>query len=142
MIDNLEISSDKSKLDLDLIINYLRESYWAKNISDSLVRLSIENSTCFGVYLAGQQIGFARLVTDCATFAYLCDVFVLSEYNGQGVAKQLLNTILEDSRFTGVRRLMLATRDAQSLYEKFGFELLSEADQQKIMQIRPITRYE
>ena len=141
MLAGLEISTDKARLDMGLIVNYLQNSYWAANIPETIVRTSIENSIAFGAYLPGQQIGFARVVTDCATFAYLADVFVLPEFSGQGVAQAMLNAVFTDARLQGLRRFVLATRDAHSLYEKFGFERLSEAENQNVMQIRPVVGY-
>ncbi len=118
----LLISTDKSKLDIPLIHNFLsKESYWAKNIPIELVKKSVANSLCFGVYLDGRQIGFARVMSDCATFAYIADVFILAPYRGKGISKKLMEFIKEHPELQGLRRWMLATADAHGLYKQFGF---------------------
>ena len=120
--DGFLISTDKSLLQLDLIQKFLtEESYWASNRSFEQTRKAIANSICFGVYRTTDQIGFARVVSDCATFAYVGDVFILSEYRGRGLSKWLMQTIVEYPELQGLRRWVLATRDAQELYSKFGF---------------------
>ncbi|HLK96821.1 MAG TPA: GNAT family N-acetyltransferase [Hymenobacter sp.] len=123
------ISSDKSRLDIPLIHRYLsQESYWAQNIPLDVVQRSIDNSLGFGLYQDGQQVGFARVITDQATFAYLADVFVLPEHRGRGLAKQLLNVISNWPTLQGLRRWMLATNDAHALYRQFGFAALDQPD--------------
>jgi len=123
------ISSDKSRLDIPLIHRYLsQESYWAQNIPLDVVQRSIDNSLGFGLYQDGQQVGFARVITDQATFAYLADVFVLPEHRERGLAKQLLNVILNCPTLQGLRRWMLATNDAHALYRQFGFAALDQPD--------------
>ena len=119
------VSVDKSLLDFGFIHRYLtEESYWAGNMPASLLETAIENSLCFGAYdeATGAQIGFARVVTDQATFAYLCDVFVAPESQGAGVGKALIAAVSEHLTPLGLRRWALVTRDAHTLYEKFGFE--------------------
>ena len=120
------ISSDPSLLDLTVVHEFLTTSYWAKGISRETVKLSLENSLCFGVYVMNAQVGFARLITDRATFAYLADVFILPEYRQRGLAKMLIKEIINHSDLQGIRRWILATRDAHSLYRKFGFQQLCE----------------
>jgi len=115
------ISDDKSKLDVGLIHKFLTTSYWAEGRTIEQVINSIEHSICFGVYKNDKQIGFARVLTDCTIFAYLMDVFILEEFRGNGFSKLLLNTIFEDDRFKSVKKWMLATKDAHSLYAQFGF---------------------
>src|ERR1700753_3643326 len=116
------ISTDKSLLDTDMIYNYLSlESYWAKNIPRKKVLTSIENSICFGIYKDGHQVGFARVVTDKATFAYLADVFIVGGFRGLGLSKWLVQTILAHEDLQGLRRWLLATADAHKLYSQFGF---------------------
>ncbi|HLL96148.1 MAG TPA: GNAT family N-acetyltransferase [Spirosoma sp.] len=123
------ISSDKSRLDIPLIHRYLsQESYWAQNIPLDVVQRSIDNSLGFGLYQDGQQVGFARVITDQATFAYLADVFVLPEHRGRGLAKQLMNVISNWPTLQGLRRWMLATNDAHALYRQFGFAALDQPD--------------
>jgi len=115
------ISDDKSKLYVGLIHKFLTTSYWAEGRTIEQVINSIEHSICFGVYKNDKQIGFARVLTDCTIFAYLMDVFILEEFRGNGFSKLLLNTIFEDDRFKSVKKWMLATKDAHSLYAQFGF---------------------
>lgn len=119
----LTISADKEKLDIPLIHKYLSEdSYWAKNIPLEILEGSIEGSLAFGVYLDGAQVGFARIITDKATFAYLADVFILPEHHGKGFAGKLLDYIIKFPELQGLRRWMLATRDAHELYRRVGFK--------------------
>jgi GNAT superfamily N-acetyltransferase len=127
--DSFEISTDKSRLDLDTIHRFLSEhSYWAKNRSLDQTKTAIENSICFGMYVGERQIGFARVVTDRATFAYLGDVFILDEFRGLGLSKKLMETIISQPELQGLRRWVLATRDAHGLYEQFGFSPLKFPD--------------
>jgi GNAT superfamily N-acetyltransferase len=124
-----KISTDQDLLDLDVIHNYLsNESYWSKGITKEKVQRSIENSMCFGVYKDGKQVGLARVVTDKAIFAYLCDIFILDEYRGNGLSKWLLQTILAHPDLQGLKRWTLATLDAHGLYKQFGFAPLSNPD--------------
>jgi GNAT superfamily N-acetyltransferase len=122
------VSTDPARLDLDLIHRYLsRESYWAAGIPRDTFTRAIANSLCFGVYdAAGQQVGFARVVTDRATFAYLCDVFVLPASRGRGLSKWLMGCVVAHPDLQGLRRFVLVTRDAHALYAKFGFEPLAD----------------
>jgi len=111
-----------ARLDLETIHRFLsEEAYWAKNRTLDQTRTAIENSICFGVYEGERQIGFARVVTDKATFAYLGDVFILEEFRGRGLSKWLMETIVSHPEIQGLRRWVLATRDAHGLYEQFGF---------------------
>ncbi|MBX3243803.1 MAG: GNAT family N-acetyltransferase [Acidobacteria bacterium] len=124
-LSNIEISTDKGRLDVDAIYKFLsEESYWAQNRSREQTRTAIENSICFGVFDGERQIGFARVVSDKATFAYLGDVFIVSDYQGQGIGKMLMSTILEHPDLQGLRRWVLATKDAHGLYAQFGFSEL------------------
>jgi N-acetylglutamate synthase-like GNAT family acetyltransferase len=120
-----QISTDARRFDLALIHDFLRSSYWAQGIPRHVVERAVENSLCFGAFLQEQQVGFARVITDRATFAYLADVFVVPEHQGRGVAKLLLRTILAHPDLQGLRRMLLATKDAHKLYAPFGFEPLS-----------------
>jgi GNAT superfamily N-acetyltransferase len=123
--DGYLISTDASMLDLEVVHAYLSRSYWAAGVQEDVVRRSIENSLCFGVYRGEEQAGFARVVTDRATFAYLADVFVLEEHRGQGIGKWLVEVILSHPDLQGLRRWMLATRDAHDLYRRYAFTELA-----------------
>lgn len=134
------ISTDKNRLQLEVIHTYLStESYWAQNIPVATVKAAVEGSVCFGVYSGFKQIGFARIVTDGATFGYLADVFILKEYRGKGLSKELMKFIMEYPPVQNFRRFMLATRDAHKLYEKYGFRPLSTPD--RFMEIKPFEKY-
>ena len=127
--DGFVISTDKSQLQFDVIQHFLSdESYWAQNRTPEQTRTAIENSFCFGLFHGDRQIGFARVVTDQATFAYLGDVFVLGEYRGRGLSKWLMETIIAHPDLQGLRRWTLATRDAHGLYEQYGFGPLVHPD--------------
>ena len=126
--DTIEISTDPARLDVTLIHDFLTRTYWSPGIPREIVQRGIDQSLCFGVYGPQQQIGFARVVTDCATFAYLCDVFVLPDWRGRGVSKFLMETILAHPGLQNLRRWMLATADAHGLYEQFGFKSLGRPE--------------
>jgi GNAT superfamily N-acetyltransferase len=116
------LSTDKSKLDVDLIHHFLSmESYWALHIPRPIVERAIANALCFGIYLGDTQVGFARVITDAATFGYLADVFVLPAHRGKGLSKWMMECILAHPDLQGLRRMMLATRDAHGLYAGYGF---------------------
>ena len=138
--NDFSISTDKTKLNIGVIHNYLsKESYWAKNIPMKTVKKSIKGSCCFGVYHKNEQVGFARVVTDHATFGYLADVFILDEYRGKGLSKWLMETIMNHPGLQGLRRWMLATRDAHGLYAQFGFLPLDKPE--RIMGLKPFEEY-
>ncbi len=120
-MEEYNISDDKSRLDLKLIHQIISNSYWAKGRSFEEVKRSIDNSICYGIYIADKQVGFARVLTDFVTIAYLMDVFIIEEQRGNGLSKILLEEVLFDSRFENVKKWVLVTKDAHSLYEKFGF---------------------
>ena len=122
---DFEISTDAARIDLATVHGFLAESYWAHGIPRHTVEQSIRNSLCFGIYRGNQQVGFARVITDLATFAYLADVFVLEPYRGRGLSKWLMECIIGHPDLQGLRRWMLATRDAHSLYQRFGFAELN-----------------
>lgn len=123
------IDTDKALLDFEVIYSYLiNESYWAKGMPAEILRTAIANSLCFGVYKDGKQAGFARVITDKATFAYLCDVFILTDYRGAGLSKWLMQTIMAHPDLQGLRRWSLATADAHGLYAQFGFTQISNPD--------------
>jgi GNAT superfamily N-acetyltransferase len=115
------ISTDNNRLDLLLIHNFLTQSYWAEGIPFETVKRSIEHSLSFGLYRDEQQVGFARLVTDYATFAYLADVFILEPFRGQGLSKWLLEVVMAHPELQGFRRWILGTKDAHGLYRQYGF---------------------
>ncbi len=115
------ISTDKSRLDLAVIHNFLTTSYWAAGIPIETVKKSLEHSLNFGVYEEGKQVGFARVITDYATFAYIGDVFILEDHRGQGLSKWLMQVIADHAELQGLRRWVLLTRDAHGLYRKTGF---------------------
>ena len=118
------ISTEKSRLNLDVIHQFLDNSYWAAGRSVETIRRSIENSVSFGIYKGTEQVGFARVITDYATFAWIADVFVLEEHRGKGLSKWLMEVIITHPELQGFRRWVLATKDAHDLYRKFGFHEL------------------
>jgi GNAT superfamily N-acetyltransferase len=123
------ISTDKSLIDFETVYNYLaNDSYWARGITAEMLKKAIGNSICFGIYLGSKQAGFTRVVTDKATFAYICDVFILPDYRRLGLSKWLMQTIKQYPDFQGLRRWSLATADAHGLYKQFGFTAISRPD--------------
>ena len=120
-MSNIQISTDKSLLQLDVIHDFLKETYWAKGRTLEQVKKTIDSNLCFGVYLNKKQIGFARICTDYVVFAYLMDVFILPEYRGKGYSKELMQVILEHQALSTCKVWMLKTSDTHGLYEKFGF---------------------
>ena len=118
------VDSDPQRLDLDVIHGFLANSYWARGIPRETVERAVRNSLSFGLYDGDRLVGFARVVTDQATFAYLCDVFVLESHRGKGLGKKLVSEIAADARLAGLRRWVLVTRDAHELYTRFGFKPL------------------
>jgi GNAT superfamily N-acetyltransferase len=122
------ISTDRGSLDVDRIHRFLStEAYWSPGVAREVVERSIENSLCFGVYApGGEQVGFARAVTDRATFAWLADVYVESEHRGRGLGKRLVAEVLEHPELQGLRRWMLGTADAHDLYRRFGFDAVKD----------------
>lgn len=116
------VSTDRGRIDFEVIHGFLTNCYWAKGISPELVARSIEHSLCFGIYDgSGAQVGFARVVSDFATVAYLGDVFVLETHRGRGLSKFMMECVKQHPAFQGLRRWILLTRDAHGLYQKFGF---------------------
>ncbi len=135
--DGFLVSDDPRRIDVNAVHAYLTRSYWAEGIPLEIVKRSIEHSLCFGVYDESRghaQIGFARVITDRATFAYIGDVYVLEEYRGRGLSKVLMERIKSHPDLQGLRRWMLVTRDAQELYRQFGFEPVDNPV--SVMQIR------
>ena len=134
--EGYSISTDKELLDIVVIHQYLSlESYWAKNIPLEVVKRSVEHSLCFGVYHHSTQIGFARVITDKATFAYLADVFILPQHRGKGLSKWLVTTIHAHPDLQGLRRWILGTKDAHGLYAQFGWQPLPEEIVPRFMQL-------
>lgn len=126
---DIHISCQKDLLDLDFIFEYLHyNAYWCEGIPRATMEKSIEHSLCFGVYLGSQQIGFARVISDYATFAYLGDVFIDSNYRNKGYSKRLMDAIIQHPDLQGLRRFSLNTADAHSLYQKYGFTSLNKPD--------------
>lgn len=128
-------SDDRNLVDVKAVHHYLSTaSYWAQNIPIDIVQKSVDNSLCFGIYKDGKQAGFARWITDRATFAYLCDVYVAENFRGLGLSKKLMSLMLFHPDLQGLRTYSLATLDAHSLYAQFGFKPLSAPE--KLMEIR------
>ncbi len=132
-MEKFTISDDSTKLDLNLVHGFLTKTYWAKNRSREEVKLSIENSICFGVFFEERQVGFARVLTDFVTIAYLMDVFIIDDFRSKGLSKILLKKIFDDKRFNNVKKWMLATQDAHELYKKFGFKGITSPE--KLMEM-------
>jgi len=135
IVDGYQISTDTQKMDIAVIHRYLsEESYWAKDIPFDIVERSVANSFCFGVFYQDKQVGLARLITDKASFAYLCDVFILPEHRGKGLSKWLLTTIQSHPELQGLRRWLLGTKDAHGLYSQFGWVPVTEELVPRFMQ--------
>lgn len=124
-MDEISVDTSQDRLDLATIHGYLTRSYWSPGIPFEVVERAVRNSLCFGLYDGERQVGFARVVTDSATFAWLADVFVLEEYRGRGLGKKLIAAVSSHPSLQGLRRWMLATRDAHSLYQQYGFTPLA-----------------
>ena len=135
------ITTDQSQFDLEAIHRFLSEqSYWAKGVPREVVERSLKGSLCFGVLKGREQVGLARVITDGAVFAYLCDVYILPEHRGQGLSKWLMETIVQHPELQGLRKWMLATQDAHGLYAQFGFSPLRNPD--RVMEIARPRLYE
>lgn len=135
---NFRVTDNKDDMDIDAIHDFISQSYWAKDVPKSVMIKAIENSLCFAVLVGDlshseKQVGFARLITDSATFAYLADVYILEEYRGNGLGKKIMQQIMAHPQLQGLRRIMLATRDAHDLYAQYGFTELS--DKKMFMQL-------
>lgn len=122
------LSTDPSRLDPDAIYAYLSRSYWANQRAKETVEKSLQHSLSFGLYCGDQQVGLARVITDYATFAYLCDVYVLEEHQGHGLGKWLIDTVTSHPDLANIRMFLLATRDAHGLYRQYGFEELPQPE--------------
>jgi GNAT superfamily N-acetyltransferase len=137
--DGYHIAVGANAVDVDAVHAYLTRSYWACGIPKALVAKSIRGSLCFGLFRGDTQVGFARVVTDGATFAYLCDVYVLETVRAQGLSKWLIEVVMAHAELQGLRRFMLATRDAHGLYARYGFTPLARP--QQLMEINPQELY-
>ncbi|UOF92932.1 GNAT family N-acetyltransferase [Fodinisporobacter ferrooxydans] len=127
--NNFVLSTDRNRMDVDVVCKYLHdEAYWCKGIPRDVAERSIQNSLCFGIYHGVEQVGFARVISDFATFAYLGDVFVLPAYRGQGLSKWMMECIMGHPLLQGLRKFQLVTRDAHGLYEKYGFTRIVEPE--------------
>jgi N-acetylglutamate synthase-like GNAT family acetyltransferase len=122
-VKRYRISTALDEMDIDVIHTFISKSYWAKDIPKSVLQKALAHSLCFGVFTnENQQVGFARLITDRATYAYLADVFIIDEFRGLGLSRALMTNIVSHPDLQGLRRMVLATRDAHGLYAKFGFK--------------------
>ena len=124
------ISTDRSRIDVAAVHAFLSRSYWSPGIPEDVVRRGIAGAICFGVYHGSEQVGFARVITDQATYAYLADVYVLEAHRGRGLSKWLMEVIMAHPSLQGLRRFALSTRDAHGLYRQFGFELVANPERQ------------
>ena len=131
--DSFLVSSDRALLDFEVIYQFIANSYWAKNIPRQTLQKGIDNALCFGLYDSDKQVGFARVISDCATFGYLADVFVLPSHQGKGLGKWLISCIMAHPDLQGLRRFMLATADAHGLYRQFGFDAVNMPE--RLMQV-------
>jgi GNAT superfamily N-acetyltransferase len=134
------ITTDQHRLDLEAIHEFLTHSYWSPGVPMEIIERAIANSLCFGLFHAQDQVGFARVITDKATFAYLADVYILESHRGNGLSKWLLEVIQGHEDLQGLRRFMLATRDAHGLYSQFGFKAL--ANPSRMMEILDADAYQ
>jgi GNAT superfamily N-acetyltransferase len=137
-VNGYTISSERTRLDIGLVHQYLSEqAYWARGRTLEVVRRSIDGSLCFGVYKVDEQVGFARVVTDGATFAWLCDVFILDDHRGRGLGKRLLEHVVGEPALQGLAIFVLATRDAHEFYRRYGeFQLLDVPERWMIKRAR------
>ena len=127
-MNNITVSTDKSKLDVNFIQHFLKDIYWAAGRTIQEVQTSIDNSFCFGVYLDDKQIGFARVITDYVVFAYLMDVFIIEEHRGKGYSTILIDTMMKEPQLQKIKIWRLATKDAHFFYKKFGFSELAHPE--------------
>lgn len=128
-VPGFKITTEQQQMDFGLIHKVIAQSYWAKGIPASTLKKAMQNSLCFAVLTdSGQQVGFARIISDCATFAYLADVFVVESYQGKGLSKWLMQTIITHPDLQGLRRMALATADAHGLYQQYGFTALNKPE--------------
>ncbi len=124
----ITVSTDKTKLDILFVQNFLKDVYWAAGRTIDEVQTKIDSSFCFGIYLDEKQIGFCRVITDYVVFAYVMDVFIIQEHRGKGYSSILINAMMTESQLQHVKIWRLATSDAHFLYEKFGFKALAHPE--------------
>ena len=124
------ISTDRSRIDVTAVHAFLSRTYWSPGIPESVLRRAIDGAISFGIYHGHEQVGFARVITDRATYAYLSDVYVLDAHRGRGLAKWLMEVIMSHPDLQGLRRFSLSTRDAHALYAQFGFEIVKNPERQ------------
>ena len=124
------VSTDKARIDVPAVHAFLSSTYWSPGIPESVVRRAIAGAICFGIYHRDEQVGFARVITDRATFAYLSDVYVVEAHRGRGLARWMMEVIMAHSALQGLRRFALSTRDAHALYRQFGFVTVANPDRQ------------
>jgi GNAT superfamily N-acetyltransferase len=128
--DGYVVSTDRSRIDVAAVHAFLATSYWSPGIPEEVVRRAIAGAICFGIYRDAEQVGFARVITDRATYAYLSDVFVVEAHRGRGLAKMLMDVIMAHPALQGLRRFSLSTRDAHALYAQYGFRIVADPDRQ------------
>jgi GNAT superfamily N-acetyltransferase len=128
--NQLLVTTDPVRQDVDAIHAFLTRAYWCENIPREIVKRAVNQSLCFGLFDGPAQVGLARVITDCATFAYLCDVYVLESHRGCGLGKWLIECVMAHPQLQGLRRFNLATRDAHQLYASFGFQPLRQPEAQ------------
>jgi len=126
--NNYVITDKKSKIDIDYVHDFLTKSYWSPGVKLQIVKKAMQGSLCLGIYNKDKQIGYARMITDKATFAYLADVFIEEKFRGRGLGKWLVEVILAHPGLQGLRRIMLATKDAHQLYEQCGFTSMTNPE--------------
>ncbi len=136
-LGRFELTTDKNRMQLDVIYRFLQKSYWANKRSLEAIRKSIEYSLPFGIFDGDKQIGFARVITDYSTFAWIADVYIDEEYRGQGLSKWLMESMLTHPELQDLRRWVLATKDAHSLYNQFGFKLLNKPERWMEIDFQP-----
>ena len=136
---SVEISADRARMDIAVIHAFLsQDSYWAKNVPREVVQRAIEHSLCVGAFDDGAQVGFARAITDYATFAYIADVFVLPSHRGRGIAKEIMDAIVNHPELRGLRRWHLVTRDAHALYAQYGFTAVDAPERHMMRVVKDI----
>ena len=132
--DDYMVSTDPARLDAAKVHAFLTTAYWSEGIPLGVVKKALENSLCFGLYHKGELVGLSRVVTDYATFAYLCDVYVLEVHRGKGLGHWLVECVMTHPELQNLRRFILATRDAHGVYANFGFTALKPVTVERMME--------